>query len=287
MQGLNSELTQKTYEWQQAQALYPKGLTSELDFNDKRTNWQLAQAKLLQGQAKVNEAFNSLTGEENELEAKRKEADIKIEESRAKAQDERQKLQTTEKELGELNVKLGSVGRGLTISSPVDGILHEIYGMEGSRTVKKGDSLFTVVPQATEMSVLLSVIGRDMPLVHVGDKVRLQFEGWPAVQFVGWPSVAVGTFGGKIASLSPTDDTKGNFSVLVVPDPEEPAWPDNRYLRQGVRASGWILLKRVSLGYEIWRQLNGFPPIISDQEPDKAKEKSDKDGKKIKLPKAM
>ena len=285
---LTAELKQKKYEWEQAQTLYPKGLVSELEHNEKKNGYQQAQSKLLKGQAQVQEFFSTLNAKENDLESKRKEVDIKNGEARAKAQDERQKLASTEKELTDLNIKLGSLGR-LTITSPVDGRLHEIHGIEGSKTVKKGDSLFTVVPQATDLAVLLSVAGRDMPLVEVGDKVRLQFQGWPAVQFVGWPSVAVGTFGGKISSLSPTDDTKGNFSVLVTPDPEEPAWPDNRYLRQGVRASGWILLKRVSLGYEIWRQLNGFPPVISDQEPEKDSDKSDKgfeSKSKIKLPKS-
>ena len=50
----------------------------------------------------------------------------------------------------------------------------------------------------------------DAPLIEPGRKVRLQFEGWPAVQFVGWPSVAVGTFGGKVNRVFPTDDGKGN-----------------------------------------------------------------------------
>lgn len=284
---LTAELKQKTYEWEQVKNLFPKGLVSELEYNEKRNGWEQAQSKLKKGEAQVQEFQSTLSAKEKDLESKVNLVDIKNREAKSKAQEELGKIASTEKEISEMQVKLGSLGR-LTITSPVDGLLHEIDGIEGSKTVKKGDALFTVVPQATDLAVLISVAGRDMPLVHVGDKVRLQFQGWPAVQFVGWPSVAVGTFGGIISSLSPTDDSKGNFSVLVVPDPEEPAWPDNRYLRQGVRASGWILLKRVSLGYEIWRQLNGFPPVISEQEPDKAKDKSDKgfEGKsKIKLPK--
>lgn len=284
---LTAELTQKTYEWEQVKNLFPKGLVSELEYNEKRNGFEQAKSKLKKGEAQVQEFTSWLNAKEKDLESKINEVDIKNQEAKTKAQEERGKMASIQKELGDLDIKLGSLGR-LTIISPVDGVLHEIEGIEGSKTVKKGDPLFTVVPQATDLAVLLSVAGRDMPLVEVGDKVRLQFQGWPAVQFVGWPSVAVGTFGGKISSLSPTDDMRGNFSVLVVPDPEEPAWPDNRYLRQGVRASGWILLRRVSLGYEIWRQLNGFPPVISDQEPDKAKGKSDQgfDSKsKIKLPK--
>ena len=101
-------------------------------------------------------------------------------------------------------------------------------------------------------------------------KVGQRFSLW------GWPSVAVGTFGGKVNRIFPTDDGKGNFRVLVSPHKttkSDSDWPDDRYLRQGVRANGWVLLKEVPLGYEIWRQLNGFPPTVDDQ-PDKEQGKS-------------
>ncbi|MFO0812214.1 MAG: biotin/lipoyl-binding protein [Gemmatales bacterium] len=108
---------------------------------------------------------------------------------------------------------------------------------------------------------VLQIDGNDLPLVREGDLVRLQFEGWPAVQFVGWPSVAVGTFGGKVFRIDPNADAKGKFRIFVEPNPEEQPWPNEDYLRQGVRAQGWVLLNRVSAGYELWRQINGFPPF--------------------------
>jgi hypothetical protein len=116
--------------------------------------------------------------------------------------------------------------------------------------------------------------------------VRLQFEGWPAVQFVGWPSVAVGTFGGKVNRVFPTDDGTGSFRIVVTPDENDDAWPDQRYLRQGVRANGWVLLRQVPLGYEIWRQFNGFPPTVSEDRVD-SKGSSSKEQKPAKpnLPK--
>jgi hypothetical protein len=92
--------------------------------------------------------------------------------------------------------------------------------------------------------------------------VRIQFEGWPAVQFSGWPSVAVGTFEGKVALVDAADDGEGRFRILVLPSPDA-RWPETRYLRQGVRAVGWVLLEEVSLGYELWRTFNGFPPASS------------------------
>ncbi|MCC6507972.1 MAG: efflux RND transporter periplasmic adaptor subunit [Pirellulaceae bacterium] len=286
LEVIKADLQQKIYEKNQADALYPKGLISELEMMEKRNGLVAAQNKLQKGQAQVGEFISTLNAKEDDLASKRQDVQIKNAQTEAKAQEEKQKLAMVEKELTDLKIKEGELGR-LKITSPVDGILQTMYSIEGANTVKKGDSLFVVVPKVTELAVTLSVPGRDMPLVQVGDKVRLQFQGWPAVQFVGWPSVAVGTFGGQIAALSPTDDTRGDFSVLVVPDPEEPAWPDNRYLRQGVRTSGWILLRQVSLGYEIWRQLNGFPPVISDQEPNKGTHDKSFEGKsKIKLPKS-
>jgi multidrug resistance efflux pump len=57
-------------------------------------------------------------------------------------------------------------------------------------------------------------------------------------------------------------------------------WPRDRYLRQGVRANAWVLLERVPLWYEIWRNMNGFPPVVTQAEGE-SKDKS----KPPKLPK--
>ena len=141
--------------------------------------------------------------------------------------------------------------------------------------VKAGDALAVLVPDTESRAVELWIDGNDIPLIAEGGKVRLQFEGWPAVQFTGWPSVAVGTFGGRVALVDATDDGTGKFRVLVVPEAGEP-WPSGRFLRQGTQANGWVLLQRVSLGYELWRRFNGFPPSMSAP-PETAEAK--KDGK--------
>ncbi|MFM9068837.1 MAG: hemolysin D, partial [Planctomycetota bacterium] len=61
--------------------------------------------------------------------------------------------------------------------------------------------------------------------------------------------------------------------------------PEAKLLRQGVRANGWVLLNEVSLGYEIWRQLNGFPAVYGDGDKSSDGKDGDKDKKKVKLPK--
>ena len=73
-------------------------------------------------------------------------------------------------------------------------------------------------------------------------------------------------------TIDPTDDGSGRFRILVSPDGQS-EWPSDQYLRQGVRANGWVMLNRVALGYEVWRQLNGFPASISADEPETTKTK--------------
>ncbi|MFN7133443.1 MAG: transporter, partial [Myxococcales bacterium] len=133
---------------------------------------------------------------------------------------------------------------------------------EGGLFVKPGDELAVIVPEQMQRSVELWMNGNDLPLLELGREVRLQFEGWPAVQISGWPGLAVGTFGGRIALIDAADvGPPGSFRILVVPMPGE-LWPDRRLLRQGVRAHGWVLLNRVPVGFEIWRQFNDFPPEL-------------------------
>lgn len=115
----------------------------------------------------------------------------------------------------------------------------------------------------------LNIDGNDLPLVREGDRVLLQFEGWAAVQFAAYPEAAVGTFEGRVRLVDQTADAQtGRFRVLVEPAPGV-QWPDESLLRQGVRAQGWIILNDVTVGYELWRLLNGFPPAreVKPKEP--------------------
>jgi multidrug resistance efflux pump len=171
----------------------------------------------------------------------------------------------------------------LVVQAPRDGVVFRVNATEGT-FLSAGKALATIVPETPpgDRRVELWMDGNDVPLirermvdgsgnvVEEGSPVRLQFEGWPAVQFIGWPSVARGTFGGEVVLIDPTDDGTGRFRVLVAPVPdtvrggEVVEWPGPRWLRQGVKTRGWVLLNRVPLWYEIWRQLNGFPPTLAD-----------------------
>lgn len=114
-------------------------------------------------------------------------------------------------------------------------------------------------PDAPGIVAELLIDGNDLPLVRKGDRTILQFEGWAAIQFAAYPEAAAGTFEGRVYLVDPTSDGQGRFRILVEPAPGA-EWPDEAFLRQGVRAQGWVLVAEVKLGYEVWRLLNGFPP---------------------------
>lgn len=145
------------------------------------------------------------------------------------------------------------------VRAPQDGRIVRILGGTTATLVKAGDEIATFAPERVQRAVEVYVSGLDAPLVQPGMRARIMFEGWPAVQFSGWPRAALGTFPGIVQGLDPAVSPNGKFRVLLVEDPDEP-WPEARYLRLGGQAKAWVQLGTVRLGYELWRQLNQFPP---------------------------
>ena len=146
------------------------------------------------------------------------------------------------------------------IRAPEDGLVLRLKAGATSMVVAEGEDLAEFVPEGEDLAAEIYIKGMDLPLVRVGAKVRLQFEGWPAIQFSGWPSVAIGTFAGKVAMVDPSVGSDGRFRVIIIRTKED--WPESRFIRQGTRANAWILLNNVPLGFELWRQFNGFPPSL-------------------------
>jgi hypothetical protein len=266
---------------------------SEVEFSNLENKELSELAKLESAMAAAKKSYNDLEGKERDLEGKRREIEQKVLQALNYVDKAVTDVNNTQKELNDILTKQGELNR-LKVPSPSRGRIQAIRGQAGTNSVKEGDKLFEVVPETEDLAVELTIRGVDAPLIHVGDPVRLQFEGWPAIQFVGWPSVAVGTFPAEVIAVNPTDSGKGIFKIVVGPvqnrkgtssvagvvNMTDLKWPDSRYLRQGVRANGWVILKTVPLGYEIWRQLNGFPITISDTEPT-----GDKAPKETKAPK--
>jgi RND family efflux transporter MFP subunit len=176
---------------------------------------------------------------------------IKVADHRAKLAESRAKLSRVDVTLNRQSAQL--------VRAPRDGRIQSINAAAGATLVSPGDPLATLAPEAPVRVVELMVDGRDVALVRPGRPVRLAFEGWPAIQFSGWPSIAQGMFDGRVRSVDPSAQINGLFRVLVEPMPGKPGWPDDDFVRLGAKARGWIQMETVSLGYELWRQLNDFP----------------------------
>lgn len=182
------------------------------------------------------------------------------EQARIRVEELRSRVAEASAELSRVDVNLSRQSLQI-VRAPRDGVILRLAAGDSATYVSAGDVVATFVPDNAVRAVEMFIDGRDVALVRPGAKVRLQFEGWPVVQFSGWPSVAIGTFGGEVAAVDPSATTAGTFRVLVTEDPDDPhPWPSQDFVRFGSNSRGWILLETVSVGYEIWRQLNNFPP---------------------------
>lgn len=159
------------------------------------------------------------------------------------------------------------------ILAPQNGFVVKAMRAGLGETIKEGDVVCTVMPEASDMAVELYVKAMDVPLLSKGRHVRIEFDGWPALQFSGWPSVSVGTFGGKVEVIDYVNTKPGEFRVLVIPDVSEQKWPQQLRIGSGIK--GWVMLDNVPVWYELWRQLNGFPPSLYDEPLDEAIKKNE------------
>ncbi len=124
--------------------------------------------------------------------------------------------------------------------------------------VKEGDVIVEIVPKDYGLAAEIWVKPMDLQLLEVGQTVRFVFDGFPAIVFSGWPHASYGTFAGKISAIETNLSNNGMFRVLVSEDENDRPWPKN--LRMGTGSVGFALLKDVPVWYELWRQVNGFPP---------------------------
>ncbi len=184
----------------------------------------------------------------------------------------RREFEAAQIKVGEFNSKLAQGRAALTrvdvnlnrqsaqvVRAPRDGLIMRLFAGDVATMVKQGDTLASFAPEESERVVELYVDGRDIPLIKPGRRVRLEFEGWPAIQFSGWPSVATGLFDGRVRAIDASASTNGLFRLIIEPSPDRGPWPKEPFVRLGANVSGWVLMDTVSVGFELWRQLNDFP----------------------------
>lgn len=271
LEAAKSALVTAKLQIERQRGLAAKGLTSTRNLELAELDVQQKTADVERATASLNAAKNERISLEAELQRVDADSQSRIDEAWGSHASAMSDVAKAVAEMTKVEVRLARQSTQ-RITAPIDGTIFRVVGRQSGELLKAGDVIGVLVPQTVNNVVELLMDGNDVPLISQGRPVRLQFEGWPALQFSGWPSVAVGTFGGRVLLVDSTDNGHGKFRVLVEADPNDSPWPGQNYLRQGVRANGWVLLNQVPLGYELWRQFNGFPPVVAKTEPE-AKEK--------------
>jgi multidrug efflux pump subunit AcrA (membrane-fusion protein) len=258
--------TTATLNLDRQRALIAKGLTSTRAVELAELESATRIADVDRAVATLNAARSEAASLDAELQRTMADAATRVDEGRASLASARSDAAKARAELAKVDVRL-SRQQTQRVVAPIDGTVLRVLARRSGELLKAGEPLAIIVPASTKDVVELWVDGNDMPMVLPGSLVRLQFEGWPALQFSGWPSIAVGTFGGRVLSVDATDNGQGKFRLLVEADPGDDPWPSARFLRQGVRANGWVMLNVVPVWFELWRQFNGFPPVVAMAEP--------------------
>ncbi len=261
VEAAEASVDQARLNFERQRQLVEEGLASDLDFEVADRVFKQSQAEVEQRRQALRASINEVSARKAEIGKLETESQARIESARAEQQSAQSEVAAEQQQLATLDVRIAQQNTQLVLA-PRSGTIFRLYASPGAEVVKAGDPIIALMPDAKSQAVELWVDGNDVPLVSEGRPVRLQFEGWPGVQFGGWPSVAVGTFGGRVAVVDYSGDEQGRFRILVVPDEEDDPWPSPEFLRQGARVNGFVLLDQVRLGYELWRQANGFPPTV-------------------------
>jgi multidrug resistance efflux pump len=276
----NASIAERQYE--RMQELYEQGLKSLTDLENRRVKYQEAQAKLISAENKLLSSRNDVINARVEINA----IQAKLRDDLAKARSEQASAMSSqldvEAEVAKLENQFSNYQRRTdlyAVLAPQRGYVTQILSAGIGENLKAGEEVLTIMPADYQLAVEIYVRPLDMPLLNIGQEVMIQFDGWPAIVFSGWPNTSYGTYRGEIAAIDRIINEEGRYRVMVAPDPDDEPWPDA--LRVGAGASSLILLKDVPVWYELWRQLNGFPPDLYDPEG----KQEDKGPPKIKLPK--
>ena len=252
--------------------LESEGLKALTDVEEKRLKLQETQAKLISQQNKLLASRNEVINAEVEINRVRASYTDKI----SKAQSDMFTAQSNQFDSEAQVTKLENQYTNYEIrndlyyiKAPQSGFINKALQGGIGETFKEGDRLVGIMPANIDMAVETFVEPIDLPLLHIGEKVRIQFDGWPASVFSGWPNVSYGTYGGTVVAIETFISENGKYRVLLAPDADDHDWPKDLWVGSG--ANTIALLEDVPIWFELWRQLNGFPPNYYQPQNDMAK----------------
>jgi len=259
--AVENELTVYKRQIGAAQLMLDSGSISLVDFEKRKVGYQNALAKRISSENKLMQSRQELIALRIEKNSVVQDYTDKISKAEGDRFSSLSSVASTEADVAKLKNIYASYdirNKLYYILAPQSGQITKARKEGIGEMVKEGDMIVEVVPDHVQYAVEMYVEPMDLPLMSIGQKVRFVFDGFPAIVFSGWPSGSYGTFGGKVAAVETSVSYNGKFRVLVMEDTTDRKWPE--LLRMGGGASGIALLKDVPVYYELWRNINGFPP---------------------------
>ena len=198
---VNLSIADRQYE--RITELYEEGLKSRLDLETKQSKFQESQAKVIDLENKLlsskNELLNAIM-EVNRIEANYIDKINKIEGEISTANSSRFDAQAQVSKL-ENSLSNYQIRKNLLyIRAPQNGYINRALKQGIGETLKQGEKIVTIMPSDIDIAVETYVRPIDLPLLSIGDHVRVQFDGWPAIVFSGWPNASYGTYGAKVVA---------------------------------------------------------------------------------------
>ena len=253
------EIAQTQFE--RTRTLEEEGLQSLTDLETRRLQLQEAQARVIAQENQLISSQNEVINAEIEIGRIQAEYADKISKTQQEIFTAQSNRFSTEAEVDKLSIELSNYERRSQlyyIVAPQSGYVNRALRAGLGETFSQGERLVGIMPAEFQMAVETYVRPLDLPLIHIGEEVRVQFDGWPAVIFSGWPNLSFGTYGAKVVAIENYISENGRYRILLAPDPNDNPWPENIGIGSG--AYTIALLEDVPIWYEIWRNLNGFPP---------------------------
>lgn len=250
--GVSAEIAE--FQLRRADTLFAEGLITQVKYESNQQKMQEANAKRIGAYNKWQQAIAELESTRAEYAEKLAKARSDLYSTESMVRDAQGSLAKLENQKSNYELRADNY----YIRAPKNGILTRAIKQGIGENVKAGENIAMLVPLDFQMAVEIFVRPVDLPLLHEGQKARIEFDGWPAIVFSGWPNTSFGTFGAKIYAVESQVSPNGLYRVLLEPDEHDAPWPPP--LRFGGGAEGMLLLNDVPVWYEIWRQINGFPP---------------------------
>ncbi|WP_442266595.1 HlyD family secretion protein [Tenacibaculum sp. ZS6-P6] len=241
--------------------LQKEGLKAVKDVEEKRAKFQEANAKLISQENKYLTSQNNVINAKLSISTLNATYQDKLAKARSSLFTAKSATLDTEVQVSKLETSVANYTKRnslLYITAPQDGFINKAIKSGIGETFKEGEQLVGIMPANYELAVEMYIRPIDLPLVHIGEDVRVQFDGWPAIVFSGWPNVSYGTYGAKVVAIENFISNNGMYRVLLAPNKDAEPWPTA--IRVGSGAKTIALLDNVPIWFELWRQLNSFPP---------------------------